>query len=48
MVQLKLHALNLNLRAVFEINEICSQDEVVDIQLELGDETGPKDYFHGR
>ena len=24
-----------------------NQDEVVDVQLELGDESGPKDYFHG-
>ena len=23
------------------------QDEVVDVQLELGDDSGPKDYFHG-
>ena len=26
---------------------IFPQDEVVDVQLELGDESGPKDYFHG-
>ena len=24
------------------------KDELVDVQLELGDEGGPKDYFHGR
>ena len=24
------------------------QDELIDVQLELGDESGPKDYFHGR
>ena len=23
------------------------KDELVDVQLELGDEGGPKDYFHG-